>query len=260
MLRRAPALSAARILWSSRTVSDIQSSALRAGIVVKANSGCNQNLFLWNDPESDAPIKHLIGVWLSTPYRERFGGRYWPNVKQIVFGEEIIVSASSPLLDLNVFCCNGTPTFVVATIGEKTADEQVAYFTADGDRITSIMGDEKYKRNWLPNDFVLPTHFAKAIDSASILSAGIDFVRVDIMIADDRIYACEMTPFPAVGPYDQTDFIKNWSKLWNIRHAWFVNHVHKGFQELYRRALLRRLMPEPAVLTSDADTARKFEG
>jgi hypothetical protein len=78
---------------------------------------------------------------------------------------------------------------------EKTEDERIAYFTADGQRITSIMHEPTYQRNWLPLDFVAPVGYAEAAKAAAALSVGIDFMRVDIMIANNRPYACEMSPF-----------------------------------------------------------------
>lgn len=241
MQQRAPGLDAARTLWSITSISELPADALRAGIVVKANSGCNQNLFLATDPEDPASIKALMSEWLLAPYTEKHGGRYWPNPTQKVFGEEVIISENGPLIDVNFFCCDGRVHFAVVTIGEKTDDERIAYFTAEGQRITSIMHEPGYQRDWLPLDFAVPVGYAEAARAAADLSVGIDFIRVDIMIANNRPYACEMSPFPGYGYYDTTALYKNWIKYWDIRLTWFVQQPKNGFMERYRKALGRRL-------------------
>lgn len=241
MKQRAPGLEVARTLWSVTSVSELPLDALRAGIVVKANSGCNQNLFLGTGQVDPASIKEIISQWLRLPYNEKYGRRYWPNPTQRVFGEEAIISENGPLVDVNFFCCNGKVYFAVVTVGEKTEDERIAYFTADGQRITSIMHEPTYQRNWLPLDFVVPVGYAEAAKAAAALSVGIDFMRVDIMIANNRPYACEMSPFPGYGQYDTTALYKDWIKNWDIRLTWFVTQPKSGLTERYRKALGRRL-------------------
>jgi len=241
MIDHAPILSAAPVLWSTKTLEELPRNAFQAGTVVKANSGCNQNLFLRCEPDNVEAIERLIEKWLSSPYRERDGKKYWPNPDQIVFGEAIITSPTGPLIDLNIFCRDGVVDFVVATIGEKTAKERIGYFTPDGDRIGCIMRDQKYARDWLPPDFHVPARYSEAIMAASTLSIGIDFVRVDIISANDNLYACEMTPFPGTGQFDQTAFVKNWARSWDIRSAWFMCQPQRGATERYRKALERQL-------------------
>jgi hypothetical protein len=241
MLKRAPGLAAARTLWSVRSVSELPLDALRAGIVIKADSGWNQNRFLETDPVDVASIKTLIGEWLRAPQTDKYGGRYWPKAAQKVFAEEMIVNLDGPLVDLNFFCCDGKVDFGVLTVGEKTADERIAYFTEDGQRIISIMHERGYRRAWLPLDFAVPAGYAEAAKAAAELSAGIDFIRVDIMVANGRPYACEMSPFPGEAGYDTTALYKSWVKNWDIRRTWFVSQPKNGFLERYRQALGRRL-------------------
>lgn len=246
MTERAPGLAAARTLWSISSLSELQEDRLRAGIVIKADSGCNKNLFLASDPDDIAPIKRAISEWLRAPQTDKYGGRYWPDTPQEVFAEELIASPSGPLVDLNFFCRDGVADFAVVTVGEKTDQEKIAYFTADGRRITSIMHERRYQREWLPLDFVVPAGYAEAARAAAALSAGLDFVRVDIMVADGRPYACEMSPFPGEAGYDTTALFRNWVKTWDIRCTWFLSQPRRGFMERYRQALERHLGDEEA--------------
>lgn len=241
MLQHAPGLHASRTLWSVKSVSELRHGALQAGIVLKADSGWNQNLFLDRQPLDFTSIKSLVGDWLRAPQAERFGARYWPDTMQQVFAEELIFDPDCPLVDINFFCCNGVVHFSVATVGEKTDQELIAYFTKDGERITSIMHETGYQRGWLPFDFKLPTGYAEAVECAANLSVGIDFIRVDIMLANGQPYACEMSPFPGEGGYDTTVLYKNWVKNWDIRRTWFISQPKLGLMEPYRLALCRRL-------------------
>ncbi len=155
----------------------------------------------------------------------------------------LIADPPGPPIDLNFFCCNGTVGFAVVTVGEKTDHERIAYFTTAGQRITSIMQERSHRRDWLPLDFAVPEGYAEAARAAAELSGGIDFVRVDIIVANGQPYACGVSAFPGEAGYDTTALFKSW----DIRRTWFVNQPRRGFLESYRQALARRL---------DADQAR----
>jgi hypothetical protein len=55
----------------------------------------------------------------------------------------------------------------------------------------------------LPDDYELPESFWRARQAAEVLSRGLDFVRVDLMVHDDEIYICEMTLYPGSGFSDE---------------------------------------------------------
>lgn len=241
MQQRAPGLVAARTVWSVQSASELPPNGLRAGIVIKADSGCDKNLFLAEDPVDTASIKRMIADWLRAPHTEKYGARYWPDTPQEVFAEELIIDQAGPLVDINFFCRDGVVDFAVLTIGEKTDHEKIAYFTPEGQRITSIMLERGYQREWLSLDFAVPAGYAEATRAAAALSAGLDFVRVDIMVANGQPYACEMSPYPGVAHYDATALFKTWVTNWDIRRTWFMRQPQHGFMERYRNALARRL-------------------
>lgn len=257
MTARASGLHASRTLWSIDSLSDLPPGAFRAGMVVKAGSGCMKNLFLFTDPIDIGPIRSLIEKWLRAPQTDRYSGRYWPKTPQKVFAEELLVSDDGPLIDLNFFCCNGKVHFAVLTVGEKTDEEKIAYFTADGQRIPSIMCERGYRRSWLPLEFSVPGAYSAAAKAAAELSAGIDFVRVDVMVVNGRAYACEMSPFPGEGGYDRTALFRSWVKNWDIRRTWFVSQPKHGFMERYRRALERHLGADRAAVLYPAAGAQE---
>jgi hypothetical protein len=132
--------------------------------------------------------------------------------------------------------------FCVASTGEKTNAERVAYFDAAGARMTSILQEPDYRRDWLPIDFALPSVYPRAVLAAARLSQGLDFARVDLMCVDDRLYACEMTLFPGVGAYTQTALVRDWARRhWDLSKASFVRTPQRGLKRIYRGALVRRL-------------------
>lgn len=242
MLRTSPDLAAARILWAGADPRQMPDAALRGGVVLKTNHGCNFNIFLPAPPKDRTAVERQLQRWLDTPYGERDGIRCWRHLERKAFSEELLAGADgAPLIDFNLFCCDGVVAFAVATTDEKKASERVAYFDADGNRMLSIMHDPSYPRDWLPTDFALPPAYHQAVRTASRLSRGIDFVRVDLMCVDDRLYACEMTLFPGVGAYTQTALFRDWAKSWDLRKSWFVRTPQRGWAGVYRGALARRL-------------------
>jgi hypothetical protein len=242
MVQRSPDLSAARILWAGEDPAEIPAEALEGGVVLKTNHGCGYNIFLATPPAERRTIETRLQLWLDTPYGEREGMRCWRYIRRQVFSEELLASADgTPLIDLNFYCCDGHVSFAVVTVGEKTEAERIAYFTPDGKRIEAVMHEPRYRRDWLPMDFELPSVFQQAVQIASRLSSGLDFVRVDLMCVADKLYAGEMTLFPGVGPYIESPFIRRWVDDWDLRKAWFLRSAQHGLARIYRDALQRRL-------------------
>jgi hypothetical protein len=242
MTDRAPELISAPTVWIAKNASDLQNKVLSKGIVIKANRGCGQNIFIDDESCVKPEIYFKLKQWMNRSYYENFGKKYWPKIGQIIFAEEYVDSDRKSIVDLNLFCCDGRVLFVVVTRGEKTINEKVAYFSECGGRIFSIQDCKIYNKNWLPSDFKLPDCFERAVKLASNLSKSIDFVRVDLMCANDRLYACEMTPFPGVGSYMQTSFVEAQMREWDLQKSWFMQTKQRAFTHTYQQALQRRLM------------------
>ena len=241
MTDRAPELISAPTIWIAKNASDLQDKIFAKEIVIKANRGCGQNIFIDDESCIKPEIYLKISQWMNRSYYENFGKRYWPKIDQIIFAEKYIDSNRQSILDLNLFCCEGRVLFVVVTSGEKTKNETVAYFSADGRRIFSVENSKVYVKNWLPSDFELPNCFERAVKLASDLSRSIDFVRVDLMCASDHLYACEMTPLPGVGSYMQTGFVEAQMREWDLQKSWFMQTKQRAFTHTYQHALQRQL-------------------
>ena len=245
MARHVPELELASTLWVADTLADFRQQTLSQQSVIKLSRGCAKNLFLDNDNWEKTRIEAILKGWLRQSYRELLGRRFGPKTDKRIFAEAIISKDREHILDLNFFCCGGKVLFVVATTGEKTRHERVAYFAPDGRRIGSVEQDPAYRRNWLPPDFALPECYDQALKAAETLSRSIDFVRVDLMCADGRLFACEMTPFPGIGAYMQTALVEASMRSWDLRQSWFMQARHKGFMHLYQQALWRQLRRQP---------------
>lgn len=248
-------LLAAKTLWVGDDPTQLSDEILAQGVVIKANRGCDQNLFVRTVPDSRALMDATLREWLAASYSEKNGRRYWQRLPQRVFAEEII-PCESALVDFCFFCCDGEVLFAVATVGEKTDQEAVAYFTPDGERIESIEGSVEYHPRWLSRSFRLPDSYLRAVGLAAQLSRQIDFVRVDIMCADERLYAGEMSPFPNVGPYMRTAFVEQAMERWDLRKSWFARTPQSGVLEFYRKHLVLGLGDNSAAASrKDANSA-----
>ena len=242
MTDRAPELISAPTIWIAENASDLQNKVFAKGIVIKASRGCGQNIFIDDESSINSEMYFKINKWMNRSYYEKFGKKYWPRIDQIIFAEKYIDSNRKSILDLNLFCCDGRVLFFVVTSGEKTKNEKVAYFSADGRRVFSIEASKIYIKNWLPSDFELPNCFERAVELASKLSRSIDFVRVDLMYSNDQLYACEMTPFPGVGSYMQAGFVEAQMRDWDLQKSWFVQTEQRAFTRTYQKALQRWLV------------------
>jgi hypothetical protein len=244
MTDRAPALTSVPTIWVANNADEIPENFFASEVVIKANRGCNQNIFLDHTSYSRDEILNTLHQWLKNTHREKHGRKYWPQLQQKIFAETVIPSDPGALLDFNLFCCDGKVLFTVVTVGEKTGEEKIAYFSPSGERILAIQNIRSYMRNWLPLDFALPQCFGQAVQAAALLTQSIDFVRVDIMCANETLYACEMTPFPSVGAYMQTAFVEAHMQAWDLEKSWFMQTGQTAFTQAYQQALRRHLSPK----------------
>jgi hypothetical protein len=174
---------------------EIDFSWLPDSFVIKATHGCGWNIIVRDKSKVDVlAVKRQIAQWLGVNYYNV--GREWcyKNIQPRVIVEEFLGDESGKVpYDYGFFCFNGVSRMIQVDADCFEHHARIFYDT-DWKRIN-------VKRMYYNFDFPLPapTNLGRMIVVAEALSAGLDFVRVDLYSTGDRIYFGEMTQYPANG-------------------------------------------------------------
>lgn len=178
----------------SRLTEDVWQS-LPGSFVLKASHGSGMAAIINHKPEEEyEKIRHLTDKWISHDY-SRFGREWiYEGMERKIIAEKLITpSDGGELRDYKFFCFHGEVSFFHVDIDRFTAGKRNFY----NRNLEPIEG-----RFRLPNSsesISLPSEISRAIEIAEKLSAGFNFIRVDLYIADGRIYFGELTNFPGNG-------------------------------------------------------------
>ncbi len=236
--QRCPDLLLPTVVWTGRDIATMPPDTGR-GTIVKSNAGCNQSVVV---QDVSAVPRDRLERWLGTVYGQRYLEWAYAFAERTLLAEEPISDENGELIDLSVHAVDGVPVFMEAVLGNKTRSARKGYFRPDGTRWPEI---ERKGREGLPADYSLPRCYPQALEHARVLGAGVDYVRVDFMVAGDRLHAGEITVYPGSGLTRHADFLTYNAVLaqhWDLSKAWFLTASHQGFRRLYSNALHRSLM------------------
>jgi len=194
-----------------RTVGDLRRMALPRAFLMKSNHGSGQVHVArdWDGTGLDA-LEDLVEGWLRLDYG-KYGGEWcYKDVERIVVVEALLEQDGVLPQDYKFWCFDGRVeifNFIPRMLGQSSRD----VFDRNG--------------AWLPIDFLGPRSAAAPALSAAVprmvamaerLSAGLDFVRVDLIECAGRIYVTEMTPYPnAAGRnFLQADWDRSIGERW----------------------------------------------
>ncbi len=130
-----------------------------------------------------------------------YQGREWPykNVKPRILVEKYMQDYTGALVDYKFYAFNGKCEYVMACIDREKENEKTKFIYYDKNwNIKKEFSDDGIKYG----DKVLlkrPKNLDKMFEFASILSKGINFVRVDFYEIDSKLYFGELTFYPSSG-------------------------------------------------------------
>ncbi len=247
--RLCPDLPAATLLWQGTDAAAIPAAVLNRPIVIKASHGCGHSLALpagRSRPLRRRQAKRLNG-WLRQTYGRHQAEWAYRHAGRRLFAEALIETApGEALLDLSVHVVDGQPLFVEAILGNKTGCQRKGYFHPDGRRWPEIepRRREPARRPALPADFRLPGCLAEALRHAATLAAGVDYLRVDFLVARGRLHGGEIAVYPGSGLARLSEFQAYDALLasrWDLSRTWFLATPQRGWRRLYAAALARDL-------------------
>jgi len=152
------------------------------------------------------------------------------------------------MLDFTSWSFGGRIVIFRVIMNEKLPGERTSIFDGDGNRLNvsrlKTGGEDKPP---LPEEFTFPVPPSLLASYVERLAGDCDFMRVDFMWADGRLYACEMTTYPGSGYVRFTDpwVTDSFARSWDMKRSWFLSNAQPGWLGDYAGALLALDMVSP---------------
>jgi hypothetical protein len=178
-----------KLLWHGLDPNEIPFDTLPSEYVIKSNHASGQVIVVRGNIDRADVIKRA-SAWLKTNYY--WGGReyqYFHIQPRIIVEEYLRSSDGIGPLDFRFWCFNGCPEVIQV---DNHAHDINPFFDTQWN-LLDLHYRELAPRPAMPK----PTNFDSMLLIASQLSAGFDFVRVDLYSIDSHIYFGELTFTPA---------------------------------------------------------------
>ncbi len=192
--RAAPALLLPELYWWSDHADALPFEALPNEFVLKANHGSGWNCLVRNKTlQRRADLVKLARTWLRSDFT--IVGREWAyrNIRRAVFAEQLLHDdgqAAPP--DYKLFVFGGHVRLIQVDRDRATLHTQILYdehWNRVEGTVAAAQGEAVAR----------PASLAAMFEAAEALSAGVDFVRVDLYEIDGSAYFGELTSSPNKG-------------------------------------------------------------
>ena len=180
-----------KLLWHGEDPSAIPFDTLPAEYVIKTNHGSAQIIVVKGKADR-ADIISRLSVWLKTNYYWSCREYQYYHIKPRVMIEEYLSNqdGSGPL-DYRFWCFNGIPEVIQV---DNRAHDINPFYDNKWNQL-----DLYYREGVSRPAIARPMNFEQMNSIASQLSAGFDFVRIDLYNIDGKIYFGEFTLTPTAG-------------------------------------------------------------
>jgi len=241
-----PDLACAEVYWRGSDIRSAPAEAFAKPSIFKPNHTSGLFVRLPGGRPDVATLQALGSRWLRRRHDKVLAQWGYLNVKPELFLEQdLSTSASTELLDLNLYVFGESVALIIATLGEKTGNERVGLFDATGKRLEAYRKSLPLRKRpvALPADFKLPVSTTELCASALALAGGKDHLRVDFMWNGEQLYLCEITVYPGSGfrLFSDPAIIRQMSQLWNLNRSWFLTSRQTGWRARYAKWLRHKL-------------------
>lgn len=246
-------------LWRGTDPASFPAELRREDVVVKMNSGAGRNWFFAERQEGEKAFARTFGRWLTHKPSQALGEWSYGRVEPAMFAERMVEARHEKLQELKVHLFGGEVFYTVVYVDEKRPGTRSAIFDEGGNRLavtTSLV--ERKPETALSMDYCLPATYRQAMAAARVVAKGLDYARVDFMVARGRLFAGEITLYPTAGLMTNSDprTMAEMGRRWDLRQAWFAATSQRGWRELYRRLLLAEIDAGERPAVGDARQAR----
>lgn len=182
-----------RHYWTGTDLGEVDRAQLPDAFVIKANNGSGTNIVVFDkaDLDWDAATR-TARDWLKHDQSRHYGEWYYRWIRPRLLIEEFIGTDGVASEDLKFYCFHGQP-LICKVIGGRFGRKTRTFLDIDF-RPLDLRRDDDIG----PTEVARPGNFDELLDVARRLSAGHDFVRVDLY-ASPRILFGEMTFHPEAG-------------------------------------------------------------
>lgn len=221
---RCPELRQARVAWSGTDPAELPDMVLDGDFLLKANNGSGDNLHPIGLPRGE--VERRLRNWLRRR-RRREEWAYWSIVPQVLAEERLILGGDGLPTDIKVHVCRGLLTHL--WVVDKASGNSLTV-DAEGREIDGWGAGYEAALAWSEQIGELGRAAAQL---APKLAAGLDYVRVDFLVARGELYAGELTFYPAAG-FDRwynPDMAGRLEAAWDIRQSWFARNASGPYVE-----------------------------
>ena len=203
------------LLGVYQSSSEIDYDMLPDQFVLKASHGSGMNYIVKNKAAFNRKRAALmLNSWMDQNIA--WGGREWVylHMPRHIIAEAYLEDGSGELRDYKFYCFNGEPRFLQVTCG-RNSHHKVQNFYDLGWNLLPFGKDLPPSPDvYVPKPEKLDAMTRMARD----LCRPFQFVRVDLYLADGRVYFGEMTFFPAGGAPDFTppEYDKIVGDMWKL--------------------------------------------
>ena len=188
---------------------EIPWDALPAPCVIKATHGCEWNIFVFDSVEADRTrLSHTLRRWLKTNHY--YHAREWAYRKlpRRIVVERFLGTGRRTPDDFKFFCFDGVPR-AIWVLQDRFGKPIEGWYDPEWGPL-AVMGTPQAAH---PR----PPALAEMLSVASKLSAGLDFLRVDLYCLDGRVYCGELTVYPGGGLWPYTTEQEEWlGAFWTL--------------------------------------------
>lgn len=165
---------------------------------IKCNHSCATNIIVFDKSILDIDAtKKQLNKWLMMKHPIFFEQHYY-HIKPLIICEELIKDNADGNFpkDYKIHCVNGKPIYIQCCFErtKQSAGKRVLY-SPDWKNLHFILNDDHYS----DEECDKPKHLHEMLEYASVLSKGLDYVRIDFYDTDEKPLFGEMTLTPMGG-------------------------------------------------------------
>jgi hypothetical protein len=232
-----PELDVAQVLWTGTNPQSLPADLVAADVVVKVNHSFGTNIFVADGKPTYTEIMAQAEYWLTHSHGRAYGEWGYRHIPRRIFVEEKLALGGGDLptdIKVHTYGHQIGHVWVVDKPGSRSRT-----YDADGAPLPVRDNECPSEQQVLPDTPATRALVAQAIELAPRLLDGLDYARVDFMVAGARLYFGEYTLYPSAG-YDcwlDPALTQRAEALWDLRRSNFLRKPRRGLVRLYAEAL-----------------------
>lgn len=190
--RRVPGVHLAATLWTGTDLRELAAASLPEHWILKPNHRSGLVHFGNGQPDIEQ-LSAATASWLRPVQAEDLGEWAYSRARPLLLAEEIIGTPGAPPPDYKFFVFDGAVAAVQVDVGRYAAHQRRLY-RPDWSPLEVRYGGLPIAPVQPP-----PAGLDRMLTAAEQLSAGFEFVRIDLYDIGGEVYFGEFTPYPCGG-------------------------------------------------------------